>query len=344
MLSTAPNPSLFVRLMRGRPLALLVTVERSDRTAVNITGCTLSLVIAKKRIGTVMLTAAAAIVDAASGQFEFDIDADELAFAPGTYDLGMTLTSAEGYASSIVGGEVELVHNPDGVVPVDHSAVVPAMGLTAILRKQNKVTIRVDHHPDSMLKAYADQAVQAAAEAGTLVVDASVAVTSAQQYATSAAASAIASGTAKDAAAASAAAAAASAADALQSETAANDSANAAALQVTAAQTAVTDAQAQATAAAGSATAAAGSATTASTQATSASDAATVAVGAATDAQTFRDNTAAIRDDLLAQGENAYVHQRHADAEHVHEIRVMTQAAYDALAPKVATTLYVIAG
>jgi hypothetical protein len=38
------------------------------------------------------------------------------------------------------------------------------------------------------------------------------------------------------------------------------------------------------------------------------------------------------------------MHQRHDDAEHVHTIRVMTQAAYDALGAKSATTLYVVKG
>lgn len=163
-------------LKQHRPFSLTLTCEKQDKSRLNLTGSALRMVIAdlKRKGGTVRVTSNATLVSAPDGTARFDVQGDELGLTPGTYDMAITLTTAEGFESSIIEGQVELAYNPDPTVPVDHTGVAAPLSLTATFRDQNRITVRINHHPDSVLldalalaqqAASAAQIAQAAAEA-----------------------------------------------------------------------------------------------------------------------------------------------------------------------------------
>lgn len=148
-LTTDPFRETPLFLKQHRPLALQLEIRHADGSLFDLTGCLLRLVISKTRRngGTVMVTSVATIPDPLLGLSRFDIQGDELTFAPGVYDLAITLVSAEGFETSIIEGAVEVTWNPDPVVPLDYTAVSPPLGLTAKLLKQNRVVVKISHVP-----------------------------------------------------------------------------------------------------------------------------------------------------------------------------------------------------
>lgn len=108
-------------LKQHRPFSLTLTCEKQDKSRLNLTGSALRMVIAdlKRKGGTVRVTSNATLVSAPDGTARFDVQGDELGLTPGTYDMAITLTTAEGFESSIIEGQVELAYNPDPTVPVD---------------------------------------------------------------------------------------------------------------------------------------------------------------------------------------------------------------------------------
>jgi hypothetical protein len=266
MISNDPQVETLFRLKQHRPFSLTLTCEKQDKSRLDLTGASLRMVFAdiKRKGGTVRVTSTATLVSAVDGTARFDVQGDDLGFTPGTYDLVITLTSAEGFASSIIEGQVELAYNPDPAVPLDHAGVVPPLSLTATFRDQNRITVRVNHHPDSVLLDALAQA-QAAASAAGIAADAAAA--------------------AGDSADAAAAAAAAQVAAAAAQASAAEAAAAAAGLSSAALDQAVIDAQAFADAAAASAALATAKATAASTSAADANASSQDAAGSAAAAQ-----------------------------------------------------------
>lgn len=167
-LGNDPMQETPLRLKRLRPLALLLTCEKSDGSRLDLTGASLRLTLSEQRRkgGALLHTAAGVFESAADGTVRFDVQGADLDMAVGVYDLVITLTTAELFEVSIVEGEVELIHNPDTTAPVVAGEVVPPLSLTARFRNQNKVTVRTNHVPDSVLLDYTGQAATSASVAG----------------------------------------------------------------------------------------------------------------------------------------------------------------------------------
>lgn len=328
-LSTDPMLETPLVLKERRPFSLLLTCEKQDKSRMDLTGTSVTLVIADvvRKGGAAKITAAGTLVSAVDGTVRFDVQGDEVVFGTGMFDLAITLRTVEGYTATIVEGPVEVTHNPDTTVPLDYSTVVPPLSLTARFRDYNRVTVRTNHLPDSLLQDFVERAEAAAATAVLNSGDISGSVSAAANSAAAAAAAA-------DSASGSAGSASASATNAAASATSAEASAAAAATSETNASAASSTSTTQATTATDAATSASLSATSAGASATSAQDSAaaaqtaqTAAEAAAADAQNVVDN-----DTSLVRSTT------------VDNIVTLTQAAYDALVPKVATTLYVIVG
>lgn len=175
LLSTSPQTHTVLRIEQLRPAAINVALIKQDDSPVDLTGCTLRVTIAQLpyRGGAVLHTQLATAVDLALGLMRFDIQGDDLDFAAGTYPFAMTLVTAEGFQTTIVKGEIDLQANPDSAVPPDYTAVAPPLGLTVALLDNSRITVKVNHHPDSVLMAFADaaevsyQSAQIAAQAAS---------------------------------------------------------------------------------------------------------------------------------------------------------------------------------
>lgn len=315
MLSTSPRQQVPFKLKRLRPFSLLVDFKKADKSPVDLTGAEVRLVIAQqvRQGGAILVTSEATLTNAVAGLVQFDIQGDDLDMVAGQYVLSATLVSAEGFESTIFEGDLEIEHNADTTIPPDYSGVIPPLGLTVTMRSANKVTIRLNHIPDSVLLAFVLEAQAAASQAGIYAQQAAAAAVEAEDHSgdvTGLVAAAAASAAAADA---DATAAAASAQNALTWSLNANTSKNTA---VSAADGASTNA----TAAAASATAAAGSADEAAASAAAAAASEAAAEAAAAETENF-------------------VHSTTID-----NLVVLTQAAYDAIPVPASTTLYMIVG
>lgn len=332
-ISTDPVQETLFRLKQHRPFSLTLTCEKQDKSRVSLAGCSLRLVIVDLRHkgGAVRVSVDATLVSAADGTARFDVQADELSFDPGIYDMAITLTSAEGYASTIVEGEVELTYNPDPTVPVDHGGVVPPLSLTATLRDTNQVSVRVHHHPDSVLLDAELAATTSASAAGISADEAAASAAAAAASATAA------EGTLGDfgdlldqavddataAAAASAAAAAASAVNASAANTSAATHSSNAETAATTVTGLVDDAEAAATTALAANTSAA-------THASNANDYAVAAEGSATYAGT-KAGEAEASADAAAASAAAIDAGNYITSNTVTAFVILSQAAYDGL-------------
>lgn len=289
-LSTTPRSKTLLRLMARRPAAINLAFLKQDDQVLNLTGATVVLTIANppRKGGTLVLTKTATTVDLALGLVRLDVQGDELNIDPSVnYPYVITLTSAEGYKSTVVQGEIDIEANPDLTVPVDYTTVAAPLALTVELLANNNVTVKVNHHPDSVLLAFQNAAAAASGTATTAAGNAAVSQVAA-------AASAAVATTEAQTAASAAVAAQTSATNAAGSATSAANSAAAAGSATTSANAAA----ASATAAASSATAAGTSATAADTDAAAAAASAASAAASATAAGAIR---------TVAHGNNANV-------------------------------------
>jgi hypothetical protein len=213
MISTDPMPETPVTLKERRPFSLTLTCEKQDGRRLNLTGASLRLAISKtkRKGGTGVYAGVADIVSAVDGTARFDLQAEFVDFGTGLFDMAITLTSAEGYESTIIEGPVEVTRNIDPTPSTLYTDVIPPLSLTARFRDQNRVTVRVNHHPDSVLLDATNRAEDAATSAaasqhaaGQSAIAAAGSATTAATAATNAAGSATAAATSATAAAGSA--------------------------------------------------------------------------------------------------------------------------------------------
>lgn len=313
-------------LKERRPFSMLLVLEKQDKSRVDVTGCQAALTIADtvRKGGDLKIENVGAIVSGPDGTFRFDIAGEDLNFGAGTYDMAIRLTTAEDFTSSIIEGPLELTHNPDTVIPPLPEYAVPPLSLTARLLTQNRVTVKVNHHPDSVLLDAAARAENASSSAGISA----------------------------DEAAASAAAAAASEAGASAARDQAQVIADSIDIDTTELAAAVASATASKNAAATSAAAAATSATNAATSATNseasalasesrATDseaAATAAEAAQSGAEIVRDATQTIYDNVLELADEF------VQSTNIRHMVKISQLGYDEIITPDPETLYVIVG
>lgn len=413
MLSTSPRQASFFRLEARFPFALNLEFTKSDDSPVDLTGATIVFDMDQPaHLGGANIIAARAITldaDPTLGLGQLLLNGDDLNIAAGEYPFVITMTATGGFGVPVVKGTVEIVDNANGVVPPDVVSSGAPFTLGVKMLSQNRVVVKTNHLPDTVLQAHTGQA-QTAASAAQISADAAAASAAEADATAGAIVGDVAAQVAQAEAAASAAdafnaSAATHAANAAGSATAAATSAAAAAGDAsdaeafnTSAATHAANADADAAAAAVSAAAAAASAAEAAAQ----PDRRTfwlnepddlpetdVAVGDiafklnhttgfvevhicqaegppvptwnTVGAYRFVPTGADPGEVLVADGTSKAVWQTPATAglataAHDHDgdyipttadildIVKITQAAYDALTPPVATTLYVIQG
>lgn len=283
-LSTSPRQPTTIRAEARKSLALSIYVVKQDNSPVDLTGAAMRLVVTlpKRNGGGVVITEDAVMVLATSGIMRFDLQAADLDLLEAEHPLAITLVTAEGYSSVIVKGVLDMQANTDPAESV-YTDVVPPLGLTVTLRDSNRVTVKVNHHPDSVLLAYTEAAQVAASQAGGYADAAQAAAAGVDVGVAAAAASAV-------AAAASAVAAESAITGAQAAAVAAEAAADAAELAAAGAGGDAAEAQAAAISATASAAAAAGSATAADGSATDAAASALGSAGSATQSQNYADS------------------------------------------------------
>ena len=175
-------------LKERRPFSLTLTCEKADKSRLDLTGASFELVISDtvRKGGDAKVTVPGVLISAADGTVRFDVQASAMDFGKGMYDLAISLTTAEDYKSSIVEGPLELTHNPDPVVPDAFTEVVSPQSLTVRFRDRNRITVRVNHQPDSVLLDRASAAATSASAAQLAADAAAASAVAASGYATTA--------------------------------------------------------------------------------------------------------------------------------------------------------------
>lgn len=186
-LSSSPQQQTFIRAEARKSFAVTFYLVKQDDTPVDLTDAEMNMVIAQPAYkgGAIVLNKNATMVDAELGIMRVDIQAAELDLPAYEYLMVTTLVSAEGYSSAVLTGGFEVVANPDPAESV-YNGVTPPLGLTLTLRDSNKVTVRVNHHPDSVLQAFSDQAEAAYQGAQVASISAAASAVSAAASATAA--------------------------------------------------------------------------------------------------------------------------------------------------------------
>jgi hypothetical protein len=281
-------------LKQRRPFSLTLTCEKQDKSRLDLTGSSLRMAISKtkRKGGESVFAGLADLVSAADGTARFDVQATFLDIDAGLYDMAITLTSAEGFESTIIEGPVQVTRNIDPTPFSTFTDVVPPLSLTARFRDTNRVTVKVNHHPDSVLL---DAATRAEAAGGIATTAADRAEVQADAAWLSAAAAASAAGSVQASldqatAQATAAQAAATSADASADAAAASQAATAALV----AQAGGSEADAEAAAAAAAAALAAATAAAAAAAASAAAAAAIITVKHGDDEYRARPNSAIV--------------------------------------------------
>lgn len=86
-----------------------------DKTAIDLTGCTLRMVVIEGPHvgGTQVLAKVADMTDPTLGFAQFNLQAEDLALDPGSYSYDVTLLPTSGYSSPIIKGYFEVGPNVD---------------------------------------------------------------------------------------------------------------------------------------------------------------------------------------------------------------------------------------
>jgi len=368
VLSTSPRQATHFRLERGYPFALNLEFTKSDDSPIDLSGSSIyfdmdqpdhlggaDIVVARPAVKEVPHTL---------GRAFFSLQGDDLDLEPGEYPFAFTLQAAGGYGTIVVKGTIEIVGNANDIPLANFTDGGAPFELGVKMLSQNRIVVKTNHLPDKLLEAFADQAASDASAAGG--------------YATAAAGSAAAAATSAAAAAASAVAADASADAAETYRAQASGYAVNAVSAASNAETSADEAAASAAAAAASAAASGLDATgvpsgyipraipgddwawgplelnppgadgwtivSSGGEAVSEWEWQPMPAGGVTE---VNGETGAVSLSAADVGAAAAAHNH--DAAYIAKgditaIDVITQAAYDALDPKVATTFYVIVG
>ena len=119
-LSSSPDEQLVLRLEQRKSFSFAVVFRQQNGKPVDITGATLTLDflanLAKLQrpeeiLPIDIVTVAATILEPAFGAARFNVQADDLALAPGNYPYTITLRTAAGYSLVVAKGEIELQLN-----------------------------------------------------------------------------------------------------------------------------------------------------------------------------------------------------------------------------------------
>lgn len=111
--SNSPQETTLLVLEASKSFSLGLYIRDGNRVPLNVAGSTAVLTAAKVSragIGTVVVTNSAVILDAGGGYLRFNIQASELALAPGTYALTVTFVLA-GFSVVLLKGNLEIKAN-----------------------------------------------------------------------------------------------------------------------------------------------------------------------------------------------------------------------------------------
>lgn len=121
-LGSSPEDALVLRLEQRKSFALRTVFRQADGRDVDLTGCAVTLDwlhdLSKLRrpeqvTAADVTTVAADLADAARGVAVLNVQAADLALAPGGYPFSLTLRTADGYSVVVAKGELQVQPNPE---------------------------------------------------------------------------------------------------------------------------------------------------------------------------------------------------------------------------------------
>ena len=119
-IGNSPEDAVVLRLQARKSFALGMWIQDSNKNPLDITGCTLRLVVRKRVDPTVVDDTAnlvansnAIVLAPTLGYARFDLQASDTDYAPGEYSFSIVLLTPAGYSSTIVNGILDLQQNTE---------------------------------------------------------------------------------------------------------------------------------------------------------------------------------------------------------------------------------------
>lgn len=150
-LGNTPGKATVLQLEARKSFSLGVWVKEPRGKAVDLAGCTLTIVAKKLPLTTaddstnlLAPDAAANIPVPAAGYAVFHLQAATLDEEPGEYPFAIVLRTADGYSSVIVKGVLDIQQNTEFASTAStYSSANPPQSLTVLLREQNAINVFV---------------------------------------------------------------------------------------------------------------------------------------------------------------------------------------------------------
>lgn len=168
-LGNSPSQLTVIRAEARKSFSLGVRLYDPRARAVDLTGCTLTIVAKKPPFDTtsdatnlLAPDATAAVIEPTDGYARFDLQASTLDHPAGEYPFVIVLRSPDGYSSVIVKGTLEILENPEvESATVDYTQSQSTLMLDLLLRDRNVVVVRVgsqlppgmNYVPDDLMAA-----------------------------------------------------------------------------------------------------------------------------------------------------------------------------------------------
>jgi hypothetical protein len=174
VLSTSPRQETFFRLERGYPFALNIALTDSEDNPVDLTGASMFFDMDQPaRLGGANVITMRAVVltnPRTLGLGFFSLNGDDLDVAPGEYPFAFTLLADGGYGTVVIKGSIEIVANANQVALADFTSGGAPFSLGVKMLAQNRIVVKTNHLPSTVLEAYTD-AAQTAASAAQISAD-----------------------------------------------------------------------------------------------------------------------------------------------------------------------------
>jgi hypothetical protein len=146
---TNTAPQTMWRLEARKSFSLGVKFTNRRDAALDITGCTITFVLAKQQYqgGTVLLTRVLDLLDPTEGIARLNLQAADLDLAPGEYRATITVLTAEGYSAAVVKNDIEILENTDPSVVGTYEGVGWSTSITVALGEQQQLVVKVSNFP-----------------------------------------------------------------------------------------------------------------------------------------------------------------------------------------------------
>lgn len=168
-LGNTPGQAVHLRVEARKSFSFAVWVKDSRGRAVDLTGCTMTIVAKPYPMDNtddatnLLLNDSVAIIPTPkAGYARFDLQAETLDIASGEYDYVIVLRTADGYSTVIVKGKLVIEDNPEySSVLFEYSSSNPTRSLTVELQDKNVVNVYVGGQPPPGMNFVRDEVVAA---------------------------------------------------------------------------------------------------------------------------------------------------------------------------------------